>query len=155
MKNLSLPGVIILLVASSASNAQAPIDSGEARIRSVAGCYNLTVGDWSPVDINAAYHRIPPLIHLDTARAAFGRGRVLKPNITYPYHGAMPGTPNWNITGDTLRLVWSNGFQPTIVKLANRDSVRAGEAIAESDAHPMPPPPLPRAPVLARRTPCR
>jgi len=155
MSSRALPSVILFLIASSVGSAQAPTDSAEARVRGVAGCYELTVSEWSPADRNAAYHRIPGRIRLDTVRAALGRGRVLSPNIAYPHHGAFPGTPNWNTTGDTLLLVWSNGFQLTIVKLENRDSVWSGEAVAESDDRPIPPQPLPRARVVARRAPCR
>jgi len=37
--------------------------------------------------------------------------------MPYPYGNPFPGTPRWQARGDTIDLVWSNGFSPTMVKL--------------------------------------
>jgi hypothetical protein len=121
-------------------------------IRNTAGCYALTVTEWSPPDRNAAYHRIPHFIRLDTVQATSGRRWLLSPNIAYPYHAGMQ--PTWRFLADTMALVWSNGLQLTIVKLTRTDSAWTGEAVAESDDHPIPEEPLPRAHVTALPKPC-
>ena len=130
------------------SGAQTPDE-----IRSTAGCYALTMSEWSPPDPNAAYHRIPTFVRLDTVRARLGRGWwVLSPNIAYPHHTGWP--PSWKFLRDTLLLEWSDGFQVTGVRLTRIDSGWTGEATAYSDAHPIPEPPLPRVRVTALRKPC-
>jgi hypothetical protein len=154
MKVSSLFIILILLVAVSSSGAQTVANPLPPSVRAMRGCYAMTAAEWSPPDVNAAYHRIPPLIRLDTVPSAVGGGWVLSPNIAYPYHGAFPGTPKWTFSADTLRLVWSNGFAPTLVTLVHQDSLWTGEAVGEIDAHTIPPSPLPRARVTARRVRC-
>jgi hypothetical protein len=136
-------------------STRAPVD--------IAGCYALSVGAWStPLGGDEGYHDIPGLVRLDTARVETPRGFetprgwTLSPNIAYPTSGRMtfPGTPRWEVSADTIRLIWSNGFSPTIITLQRTDSALVGEAIAETDAHPIPEPPRPRASVVARRRPC-
>jgi hypothetical protein len=144
--------LVVLLVAASASQAQTSGASPTADVRAAAGCYAVTVGAWSPPDPNPAYHRVPPRIRLDTTPTSRKGGWVLSPNIAYPYHGAFPGTPAWSLSGDTMRLLWSNGFQTTSVTLVRTDSVWTGDAVAGSDAVTGAPPP--RAHVTIRRELC-
>lgn len=147
--DLTIRGLLFVSALAFAvpTSAQTPDE-----IHGTAGCYALTVTEWSPPDQNAAYHRIPRFIRLDTARAKLGRGWVLSPNIAYPYHAGLP--PSWRFLRDTLLLVWSNGFQVTGVKLTRADSGWTGEAVAESDDRPIPAPPLPRSQVTALRKTC-
>jgi hypothetical protein len=139
---------------SSDALAQTVSKAPATASHTVAGCYELTVGEWSPADRNPAYHRIPRRIRLDTLPASRDGGWVLSPNIAFPYHGAFPGTPRWSLVADTLRFLWSNGYQVTIVTLQQQGSLWTGEAVAESDER-VAGAPLPRAQVAARRTACQ
>ena len=128
---------------------------------SIAGCYTLTLGPWSPtLGPDSAYYAVPRAVRLDTAAFAasppstYGPGRRLSPNIQYPRPAAFPGTPRWEIRDGGVVLTWSNGFTPTIIRLYVGDSVLVGTATALSDAHPIGEPPRPRAAVTARRHPC-
>lgn len=135
-----------LAVASAA--AQTP-----SNVRSASGCYALMTSPWSPiVGSDSDEYRIPTVIRLDTIRSGLGLGWALSPNIAYVHASAMP--PSWNLSGDTIRLVWSNGTTPTHVMLLRRDFGWAGEAVAESDDHPSPEEARPRAKVTARRQAC-
>jgi hypothetical protein len=119
-------------------------------------CYRLTVGPWQPgLGVDAAYHRLPAAVLLDTL-AWDARGRHLSPRIIYPNGSSsgFPRTPRWETSGDTTRLIWSNGFTPTIVTLVRTDATLAGEAIAESDARAAGEPPRPRAAVRADPVSC-
>lgn len=117
-------------------------------------CYRLAIGTWQPaLGVNEAYYRLPSAIRLDTL-AGERIGRRLEPAMTYPHHREMRGTPYWTSAGDTVRLVWSDGFVVTGVNLVRRGDDLVGEAVAESDAHPIPPPPLPRAPITAHPMSC-
>ncbi len=121
----------------------------------IAGCYTLTLGRWSrPLGVNGEYHQLPLRIDLDTASAAQG-GWKLRPDIVFPGGNQFPGTPRWTATVDSVELLWSNGYQPTWVRLARRsvDQLQ-GEAIVGSDANEFGNDP-PRAPVTARRRSCR
>jgi hypothetical protein len=135
-----------LAVASAA--AQVPTE-----VRSAAGCYSLTMTPWSPiVGSDSAYYRVPSAIRLDTVRSTLELGWVLSPNIAYPHGQSMP--PAWRLVADTMRLVWSNGVAPTLVTLVRADSAWTGEAIAESDDHPIAEQLRPRARVTVRRRVC-
>jgi hypothetical protein len=119
-------------------------------------CYRLTVGPWRPaLGADTAYHRLPSVIRLDTL-AWDAKGRHLSPRMTYPSGASFgfPRTPRWEASGDTVRLIWSNGFTPTIVTLVRTGAILVGEAVAESDDHPVPAPPLPRATVTAEPISC-
>jgi hypothetical protein len=76
--------------------------------------------------------------------------------MTYPSGASFgfPKTPRWEASGDTVRLIWSNGFTPTIVTLVRTGAILVGEAVAESDARPIPARPLPRATVTAEPLSC-
>lgn len=144
--------VLVFSLVASASQAQVARAAPTADVRAMAGCYVVTVSEWSPPDPNAGYHRIPRRIRLDTTPTSRGGRWVLSPNIAYPHPGAFPGTPGWSLSADTMRLVWSNGFQPTGVTLVRRDSLWTGDAVAGSDFVTGGPPP--RATVTIRRAPC-
>jgi hypothetical protein len=66
----------------------------------------------------------------------------------------MRGMPRWEILGDTVRIVWSNGFSPTIVRLTEKDQNLSGWAEASRDASPPGKPNWPREKVVARRIEC-
>jgi hypothetical protein len=120
----------------------------------VSGCYFLVVDDWDgPLRGDSAYHAFPKMLSLDTTRASRG-GRVLSPDISYPVPHHFPGVPRWEILGDTVRLVWSDGFSPTLVWLRRMDDHLEGYAEARSDVIPPGEPKWPRAAVKAFRTKC-
>jgi hypothetical protein len=103
--------------------------------------------------VNAAYHELPLSVRLDTVAAARG-GWVLRPDIPYPDGNRFPGTPRWAATADSVVMTWSNGYQPTLVRVARRpNGDLVGEAIVGSDANEFGNDP-PRAAVVARRAPC-
>lgn len=144
--------LVFSLAAASAIHAQTVIAPLNADVRAAAGCYALTVSEWSAADRNATYRRIPPRVRLDTTPASRRGDWVLSPNIAYPYPGAA--TPRWMLSGDTLRLQWSDHFQSTEAALMREDSLWIGEAVAKSDAAPVPAPPAPRARMSLRRGAC-
>ena len=124
-----------------------------AQAHAVAGCYALTVGDWVPrIGGDSIYHRMPFSIVLDTTPK--GPGFTMSPDIAYPRSNRFPTAPRWQVQGDTLMLIWSNGFAPTIVRLTSQGTEWVGDATAENDHHPIPEPPRPRAPVRVKRHPC-
>lgn len=143
--------IVIAAVVVSPSCAQ----TESLDYRRLAGCYALSVGRWSvPLGRDSAYHLIPRTIRMDTAPTGRG-GLALSPDIVYPAASRrFPGTPYWGIVADTVRLVWSNGFSSTHVRLRLRDGDLEGEVVTQSDAHPRHEPPRPRATVRARRIPC-
>jgi hypothetical protein len=80
-------------------------------------CYRLSVGEWSrPLGVNAAYHAIPPIVRLDTVPVA-DDGWSVAPDIAFPTGGRFPGMPRWTQQGDSIRIVWSSGYQGTTVRL--------------------------------------
>jgi len=118
----------------------------------IAGRYVLTLSEWSrPLGANSAYHAVPTDVLLDTV-AAKGGWRV-SPDIQYPHPHHFPA-PRWALLRDTVQIVWSNGFQPTILRLVrtNANELR-GEAIVGSDANEFGDNP-PRAQVTAKRIAC-
>jgi hypothetical protein len=124
------------------------------KIADVAGCYALTVGEWSqPLRESTAFHLLPSVIRLDTAAASRG-GRLVSPDISFPAGHTMRGTPRWEIIGDTIRVLWSNGFSPTTVWLGRSGDHLEGRAEASSDARQSGKPNWPRAKVVARPASC-
>jgi hypothetical protein len=122
--------------------------------KQVSGCYELTVSEWNrALGGDKGFHTIPTSIRLDTVPALRG-GRVVQPDIAYPMGRSMRGLPRWEILGDTVRIVWSNGFSPTIVRLTEKGQDLSGWAEASSDAIPPGKPNWPRAKVAARRIKC-
>ena len=120
----------------------------------ISGCYFLVIDDWDrSLHGDSAYHTLPKMVSLDTTPASRG-GRVLSPDISYPFPHRFPGVPRWEIVGDTVRLVWSDGFSPTFVWLRSVDDHLQGYAEARSDAIPPGEPKWPRAAVAAYRTKC-
>lgn len=153
----SLSAIMVCLFAARSATAQRPAvrDDSMAR-RSGATCYRLTVGAWrSSVGPDTAYHRVPTRVRLDTLHWD-ANGRHLSPRMTYPAGSStgFPRTPRWETSGDTVRLIWSNGFAVTVVTLVRAGATLAGEAVAESDAHPIPAPPIPRATVTGEPISC-
>ena len=120
----------------------------------IAGCYKLTIGEWSrPLGANAGYHAIPGIVRLDNARAMRGGWRAL-PDISYPTPNRLRGTPSWTAPRDTIEIMWSNGFQSTTLRLGRRGAKELrGSAIVWSDANEFGTD-LPRARVTARRVAC-
>lgn len=125
---------------------------------SAAGCYLVQVGAWNRrLGEDTVFHAIPHRIVLDTAATASPNARRLSPNIAYPYPRVMRGLPYWTVDGNTLRLVWSDGFAPTIVTLKRSATGWRGTAEAKSDVVPFslwPWRKRPRAPVELRAQPC-
>jgi hypothetical protein len=122
----------------------------------LAGCYELTVGEWQPPLMPGdPDHILPALVRLDTAAASHG-GKMLTPNIAYrPSRFEFPGFPRWDIQGDTLTMIWSNGFSPTVVRAGKGDGKLEGYAEAQRDVLPPPNFGWPRASVVARPGKCR
>lgn len=145
------PGRLVRLAAVC---AMLPIALAAQAGPAAPACYGLDVGPWRPpFGRDSIFHRIPRIIRLDTTTIRAG-ARRLEPNMDYPGGGRFPGTPRWGASGDTIRLMWSNGFTPTPVVLVRRSASFVGEAIAESDAHSLPESPRPRASVTARPIGC-
>ena len=118
-----------------------------------AGCYTLTMGTWTPpFSAGVRHHEVPARIRLDTVSR--GAGWMLSPDIDYPNGHRFHGAPRWEVARDTLVLIWSNGFSPTVIRLAARGDTLVGQAIALSDLRYVPEPPPPSAPVSARRQQC-
>ena len=147
----SISRLLILCVAFAQTlpGQPAPLD-----YRRVSGCYNLIVGDWNyPRRVALAFHALPQLVRLDTTVASRG-GRVLTPNISYPFPRPFRGLPSWDISADTVTMIWSDGFSPTFVRLGRVGDHLEGWVEARSDAIPSGDPDWPRAPVVARRARC-
>jgi hypothetical protein len=146
--------LVIILCAGSALWSHSGV-SQSLSYAALAGCYELTVSDWNkPMGGDQGYHTIPTSIRLDTTAALRG-GKVVAPDISYPYGSAMRGWPRWDILrGDTVHIVWSNGFSPTILQLTKDHDQLRGWAEARSDAIPAGKPNWPRASVLGVRTVC-
>ena len=149
MRMLGLALVIAL------TGIQAVAQSTPGAPPELVGCYTITKGPWSrPLGVNGEYHQVPLRIQLDTARAA-REGWVLRPDIVFPGGNRFTGTPRWTATTDSVELLWSDGYQPTWMRLARRPaSELEGEAIVGSDANEFGDNP-PRARVKARRVLCR
>ena len=133
--------IIVSAVSGRAQTAKGSTD--------FAGCYAVEVGSWTPPINPGAFHLIPTHIRLDTTMVGGRVGRRLTPNIHYQYPSSF--APIWRIHGDSLVLMWSNGFAPTVVSVRRRDSLLIGVAEARSDAIL---PRWPRAPVTLRRSAC-
>ena len=117
-------------------------------------CYRLSHGEWShPLGVNAAYHAIPAIVRLDTVPDA-GDGWTVAPDIAFPTGHHFPGMPRWTQQGDSIGIVWSNGYQVTTVRLGpSRGEDLRGTATVRSDANEFGTD-LPRASIVARPAPC-
>jgi hypothetical protein len=143
--------VVLSAVYSAMAGAQAP----PLDYHRISGCYSLKVGQWDPRHGgDGGFHTLPNFVRLDTTLANRG-GRVLTPDIAFPLPSHFPGWPRWQVFGDTVSLIWSDGFTPTVVRLTRVAHHLEGYAEALSDAIPPGEPKWPRASVIARRTKCK
>ena len=145
---------IIASLAIASVFCQAPGFAQSPTYKAIAGCYELKVGEWNRALRGAErFQTIPTSVRLDTAPTPI-RGRMVTPDISDAMWRPMRGMPRWEILGDTLRIAWSNGFSPTVVRLTQKGTELRGWAEAMSDAIPPGKPDWPRAEVLARRIAC-
>ncbi|HZE07551.1 MAG TPA: hypothetical protein VE110_02230 [Gemmatimonadaceae bacterium] len=150
---VSLTASLFLLCVLSTYSANA--QSRTVPAGAIVGCYDLTVGKWEgSVTDPGPYHAIPTSIRIDTVGPSNGYGQGLTPDIAWPHGHAMRGTPRWGIRGDTVSLLWSNGFSPTSARLTVVGDSLIGEAEARNDEIPPGKPNWPHAHVVARRIPC-
>jgi hypothetical protein len=123
MKAVLLLSLLALIRPTTAASGARPI------------CYRLRVesasATFGPGD---HLHGLPAIVRLDTIPAGHGNWR-LEPNIAFTPPAAFPGTPRWSMVGDSIELMWANGYAITTVRLGEeRNGVRAGTAKARSDA---------------------
>lgn len=150
-KFVMITGALAALILAPSKRAQSTAQPQDIVL---AGCYRIAVGAWSrPLGVNAGFHAVPEKIRLDTAPASRGGWKV-SPDIAYPYPSRFTGYPRWTVMGDSVEIGWSNGFQPTTVRLGrHRGAALRGIAIVQSDANEYGTS-LPRAEVVARRIKC-
>jgi hypothetical protein len=123
----------------------------------VAGCYQLTLGEWSrPLD-NVPTIIPPQQLQLDTAVLPHLLPRdtlwSVRPSMI-PSRGRLP-TSSWRYVGsDSVAIVWSTGFTGVQLRLGIFGDTLRGEAIAFDDKQIQGEPPDPRATVQGRRTQC-
>jgi hypothetical protein len=143
---------VALVFAARRLTAQLP---ATAAPRAFAGCYELTLGPWTgSLGVDAASYAVPPYVQLDTLPAA-RIGWQLRPDIAFPNGNRFPGTPRWTVKGDSVQLLWSNGYTPTVISLVRDvDGTLRGQALALTDSHVEGEPPRPQALVTARRMTC-
>jgi len=152
MRSILTRSVVLVL---GITGAPARGQSSSVHAANLAGCYTLTRGAWSRPFGDSTFHKMPPVVSLDSAAASPSGGWQLRPDIPHPFGRRFPGTPKWTLRGDTVMLMWSDGFTPTRVALTRRtDGSLSGRAVALSDAHDEREPPPPDADVILRRTTC-
>ncbi len=148
---VSMRRIVAFMLLLPAFTGTALSQSARLDYRRVSGCYALELGDWDhSLGVDSVFHRLPRSIRLDTALASRG-GRVLAPDMSFPYPHHFPGVPRWDISGDSITMVWSDGFSSTLVWLRKKGDHLEGYAEARSDAIPPGKPHWPRASVTARR----
>lgn len=92
---------IWLVVSLGLGPAQLVAQPATAAVADLAGCYSVTRGPWSREFSDSMLHKMPETISLDTAST--GReGRQLRPNMAYRHGNRFPGTPRWQMRGDTI-----------------------------------------------------
>lgn len=149
MRRTALP---LLLLLPAVLSAQEPPPGPSA---AAAGCWALALGPWSPAAALSPAYSPPPRMVLDTVRA---------PEL--PWEEAlqvrpMPGVPPtrhdvayWMPVGsDSVRVVWSTGFDGVALHLAVRGDTLRGRAVEFSDARD-PEQPGPTAAAAAVRISC-
>jgi hypothetical protein len=128
----------------------AQAEPATARVRSLAGCYSLTLGAWSgsPSASVPASQTPPAYLRLDTL-AALRDGFVVEPTSLA---WSQRNLTSWQPTGtDSVRLIWSTGFVGVRLQLRVSGDTLAGVATTFTDRIMSP---APTARVVAVRTPC-
>lgn len=110
-----------------------------------AGCYELTLGEWSPAPSagNLRFHTPPRRIVLHTATLRTGRGgvgmNVLRPVIEGTAAGPYDAEAFWQEVGsDSAMLVWTNSFSGTLIRVMRTSDGFTGSARATMDVIPPP-----------------
>ncbi len=139
---------------SGSLGAQTPM----AHVRALAGCYTLTLGEWSgplPATGEPAAHTPPAHFQLDTALFKPHRGPLYRVEPTWRGSVRLP-LSSWSVgPGDSVRIAWSTGLIGVELRLiADGDSL-TGIATTFHDAHVGGEPPDPSATVAAVRSICR
>jgi hypothetical protein len=122
-----------------------------ARVKSLAGCYVLTLGSWSgplPKNDAPAAYTPPTRFRLDTLATRQG-GHAVEPMNLVP--SARPLTSWRPIASDSVRIVWSTGFGGVALQLRVVGDTLRGRATPFTDT---PTGREPRASILAIRTGC-
>ena len=140
----------------------APISQASAAAGSLEAspCYELRLGTWTPA--TEPIHPPPRVIRLDSLQFPRPVGstvvtRRLEPDIPtiaaiLRRRGPGAGFQFWErYEADSLRLVWSTGFEGTFLLLRQSGDSLSGRAIAFVD---YPHGPFPNAPVTGLRVPC-
>ena len=151
-ETLRVMGLILVasLLAPASITAQSVVPRAPAAF---VGCYKIALGAWSRTVNAPEFHAIPTTVRLDAASASRGGWKV-SPDIAYPFPSRFPGMPRWTVTKDTVEIMWSNGFQPTTLRLGRHgDWELRGQAVVRSDANEYGTD-LPHAGVVAERVVC-
>ena len=144
-----------VLVVAGAILAKPSSGFGQLRPKAIAGCYAFSIGAWSPpLTDRLIYLVAPPMIRLDTLRVGRTSGWRLSPNLAYSRAPKFATTPRWELHGDGLELMWTQGGPAMTVTLYRRDLEWIGEAVALADTGTHHLAPASRAPASLRRQRC-
>jgi len=149
--------VIGLSVSAMSLHAQ----SGSAlEADSLVGCYKLVDSRGHAVFDGAGFHG--SVIRLDSVRTAqvsqksrVPNARAFWPAESHPDPGHFPLSffvPYWYVSGDTLYLIRTDGFNGDLVRLSGNAKRLSGTVEFFTDVVPPKPPPL--HPVTAERVAC-
>ena len=146
-------GTVATMLAAPPATAQGASGAPER----IAGCYAVELGPWSGSfpSGSPASHQPPPNIRLDTARftGRFSAGAAylqLEPPIAIPGRQRM-SLGRWRVAGDSVFLLWSDGFSGVSLSLGLRADSLRGVAYPLYDVIG---PVQPTASVLIRRAAC-
>ena len=128
-----------------------------ARIRQRAGCYALTLEQWSrpprPEEGWPTAQTPPSQFRLDTIPVQTGAKRRFAVEPAQLVAGRMPAS--WALLpNDSIDMFWSTGFVGVTLRMSIRGDSLVGIATAFHDAHIIGEPPDPSASVVATRTVC-
>ena len=125
----------------------------------LVGCYQLSLESWQPTPApdDAAFMALPNFFRLtpDLGEAPFypEGSRRITPAIVSAHHDALQERAYWrHLSGDSLELIWSDGFTTVSLTVQSRDSVLQGIARAFSDVQFSSP--IAQAAARAVRAPC-